>query len=167
MTRIKTAAPDNVSGVPAKRKKLATHALYCDPSKVMIPAHSPFGRMIRKIVTHLSESFLEKPSPFAQTMVDGLAVNIIMAKFFQASFLRGDKMAPSVLRDYTGLWNSISRDLATLSALSKEGAKDPAPSLGEYLEAIKSGKLQPVESESVTVEPENNSGKTTGKNSLF
>jgi hypothetical protein len=133
----------------------------------MIPAHSPFGRMIRKIVTHLSESFLEKPSPFAQTMVDGLAVNIIMAKFFQASFLRGDKMAPSVLRDYTGLWNSISRDLATLSALAKEsGAKDPAPSLGEYLEAIKSGKLHPVEPEPVKT-PARAGDETTGKKQLF
>jgi hypothetical protein len=94
--------------------------------------------MIRKVVAHLSEPFLDKPSPFAQTMVDGLAVNIIMAKFFQASFLRGDKMAPSVLRDYTGLWNSISRDLATLSVLAKEsGAKDPVPSLSEYLKALK------------------------------
>lgn len=144
MTAQKKAPSDNLSAVPARnpkgagRKKLATHALYCDPSKVIIPSHSPFGRMIRKVIDHLSEPFLDKPSPFAQTMIDGLAVNIIIAKFFQAAFLRGDEMASSILRDYTTLWNGVSRDLATLSGMAKEsGVKDPVPSLEEYLEVVK------------------------------
>lgn len=113
---------------------MATHALYTRPDKMLIPAHSPFGRMKRKVITHLTAAFIEEPSPFAQTMIDGLSVNILIAKFFQAAFLRGEKLPPSVLRDYTGLWNSISRDLSTLAQMAKDsGAKDPVPSLEDYL----------------------------------
>lgn len=160
-----------------EEKKLATvkmagraqkHSLYCDPKKVQIDGRSFFGQLKRKIKGHFLECFKGTPSALVQALADGAAVNLIMAKAFQAAYLKGEKLPASILRDYTGLWNSISRDLATLSALAKEsGAKDPAPSLGEYLEAIKSGKLQPVEPEPATVEPGNNSEKTTGKKTLF
>lgn len=143
----------------AKDKKLATtktagrnmkHGLYCDPSKVLIDGRSFFGKLKRKIKGHFLECFKDTPSALVQTLADGTAANLIIAKAFQAAFLRGEKLPPSILRDYTGLWNSISRDLATLSQMAKEsGVKDPVPSLGEYLEALKSGKLQPVEAEPV------------------
>lgn len=143
-----------------EEKKLATvkvagrnqkHGLYCDPNKVKIDGRSFFKQLKRKIKTHFLECFQGTPSALVQALADGAAANLIMAKAFQAAYLRGEKLPASILRDYTGLWNSISRDLATLSALAKEsGAKDPAPSLGECLDSIKSGKLQPVEPEPVT-----------------
>jgi hypothetical protein len=164
MVEQKTSAGDTVSAVPAKnpkgagRKRIAAQWLYLDLSKWIIPAHSPIGRMKKQIVEHLSSPFLEKPSPFAQTLIDGLAANIIMSKHFQASFLRGNKIPASILRDYTGLWNSISRDLSTLSGMAKEsGVKDPVPSLEEYLEVVKKeeGKrLAAAERVPVPAEPE-------------
>jgi hypothetical protein len=159
-----------------EEKKLATvkvagrnqkHGLYCDPRKVQIDGRSFFGQLKRKIKTHFLECFTGTPSALVQALADGAAANLIMARAFQSAYLRGEKLPPSILRDYCGLWNSISRDLATLSALAKEsGAKDPAPSLGEYLEAIKSGKLQPVEAEPVKT-PAQAGNETTGKKTLF
>lgn len=133
-------------GRPPKpeEKKLATvkvagrnqkHGLYCDPRKVQIDGRSFFGQLKRRIKTHFLECFKGTPSALVQALADGAAANLIMAKAFQAAYLRGEKLPSSILRDYTGLWNSISRDLATLSALAKEsGAKAPMPSLNEYVD---------------------------------
>lgn len=153
-----------------EEKKLATvktagrnqkHGLYCDPNKVKIDGRSFFGQLKRKIKGHFLECFKGEPSAMQQALADGLAANIIMAKAFQASFLRGDKLPPSIMRDYIGLWNSVSRDLATLSAMAKEsGNGDKVPSLEAYLQAIKDGKLVPVEAEKVTP-VEEQSGKRT------
>lgn len=127
-----------------KEKQLATvraagraqkHGLYCDPKKVQIDGRSFFGQLKRKIKTHFLECFKGTPSALVQALADGAAANLIMAKAFQAAYLRGETLPASILRDYTGLWNSISRDLATLSALAKEsGAKDPAPDLKDYVD---------------------------------
>jgi hypothetical protein len=118
------------------------HGLYCDPSRIKIDGRTFFGKLKRKIKGHFLECFKGEPSALIQTLADGAAANLIVAKAFQAAFLRGDKLPSSILRDYTALWNSIARDLATLDQVAKEsGAKDSAPSLEEYLERLKAGKL--------------------------
>jgi hypothetical protein len=124
------------------------HGLYCDPNKVKIDGRSFFGKMRKSIKTRFLEGFKGTPSALAQTLAEGAATHLIMAMNFQAAFLRGDQIPHSILRDYTGLWNSISRDLQTLSQMAKEsGAKDSSPDLQEYVEAVKSGKLVLVEAE--------------------
>jgi len=133
-----------------EEKKLyhVRHGLYCDPSKVRIDGRTFFARLKVKIKGHLLSVFNGDSSPLAQALADGVAANLIMAKSFQTSFLRGEKLPPSILRDYCALWNSVSRDLATLFQMAKEsGEKDPAPSLSEYLAAIKDGKLQVLDGE--------------------
>jgi hypothetical protein len=159
-----TDSPSLRRGRPPKpkpeEKKLAPvrHGIYCDPSKVRIDGRSFFARLKVKIRGHLLEVFKGDPSPLAQTLADGAAANLIIAKSFQAAFLKGEKLPPSILRDYTGLWNSISRDLLTLSQMAKEsGAKDPAPSLEEYLKRAATAETVPA---LIEVKPE----KTTGQN---
>ncbi|MDD2901552.1 MAG: hypothetical protein PHU44_03890 [Syntrophales bacterium] len=158
MTGIKRQDTDNLSlkqarGRPPKpeEKKLATvkgagrnmkHGLYCDPAKVKVDGRSFFGKLKKKIRGHFLEGFKGTPSALAQTLADGTAANLIIAKSLQAALLNGEKLPPSILRDYTGLWNSISRDIQALSQMAKDsGAKDPTPTLEEYL---KSGQVIPV-----------------------
>lgn len=140
---------DTQSLVPRKKirgMRKQRHGLYCDPNKIAVDGRSFFARLRKKIKGHFLECFEGEPSAIVQTLADGVAANLIIAKSFQAAFLRGNKLPPSILRDYTGLWNSISRDLATLSQMAKEsGNGDKTPSLQEHLEALKSGKLLPVE----------------------
>ncbi len=139
-----------------EEKKLAPvrHGLYCDPNKVKVDGRSFFGQLKRKIKGHFLECFKGNPSALVQTLADGTAANLIMAKAFQAAFLRGDKLPPSILRDYVALWNSISRDIATLSVMAKEsGNGDKVPSLPEYLEELKSG-MQVVADPSPAPAPE-------------
>ena len=56
-------------------------------------------------------------------------------------------MAPSVLKDYVALSNSLARDLSTLEALVKEGGEGKTLTLAEYINALDSGKLQVVRGE--------------------
>jgi hypothetical protein len=133
------------------------HGLYCDPNKIKIDGRSFFGKLRKKIRGHLLEVFKGDPSPIVQTLADGTAANVIMAKAFQASFLRGDKLPPTIMRDYATLWNAISRDLATLHQMARESGPqgDKFPLLADYLKmsdeekelfnAKKTGKLVVVE----------------------
>jgi hypothetical protein len=154
MAQIKKGTADTQSAKP-KDKKLVTvkeagrnmkHGLYCDPSKVKVDGRSFFGKLKKTIKNHFLESFKGTPSALAQALADGAAANLILAKNFQASFLKGEKLPSSILRDYVGLWNSISRDLQALSQMAKEsGAKDSSPDLQEYVEALKkAGKATPT-----------------------
>ncbi len=149
MTEKKQPNPEDKKLVSVKEAgRHMKHGLYCDPSRVKVDGRSFFGKLKKKIKGHFLESFKGTPSALAQALADGTAANLIMAMNFQAAFLRGDQLPPSILRDYTGLWNSISRDIQALSQMAKEsGGGKEVPSLGEYLEAMKAGKLVPLEKE--------------------
>ena len=132
-------------GVPARRPR---HGLYCDPKKVKVDGRSFFGKLKKKIRGHLLEVFKGNANPLAQTLADGTAANLVIAKAFQAAFLRGEVLPTTIMRDYTGLWNAISRDLQALSQMAKDGTPpEKVPSLKEYLDLIAANKLIPVESE--------------------
>jgi len=137
--------------VPAhgkKKKYHVRHGLYCRPDSVRVDGRSYFAKLKKRLKSLFLENFKETPGALIQALADGAAANLIIAKAFQAAFLRGEKLPPSILRDYTGLWNSISRDLATLNQMAKEsGNSGKLPILKEYLDALKSGKLQVVDCE--------------------
>ncbi len=156
MAGVKKGTADTPSAKPEDKKLVTVKqagrhmktGLYCDPSRVKVDGRSFFGKLKKKIKGHFLESFKGTPSALAQALADGTAANMILAMNFQAAFLRGDQLPSSILRDYTGLWNSISRDLQALSQMAKDsGGKDPVPNLQEYLDGLKSGKLVPVEAQ--------------------
>lgn len=155
-TDTQSVKPEDKKLVSVKQAgKNLKHGLYCNPALVRVDGRSFFGKLKKKIKGHFLESFKGTPSALAQALADGTAANLILAMNFQAAFLRGDQLPPSILRDYTGLWNSISRDIQALSQMAKEsGGKDPVPNLQEYLDGIKSGKLVPVQAAATPTDKE-------------
>ena len=81
-------------GVKSSLKGSWCDGLYCDPNKIKIDGRSFFGKLRKKIRGHLLEVFKSDPSPIVQTLAHGTAANVIMAKAFQASFLRGREAPP-------------------------------------------------------------------------
>jgi hypothetical protein len=150
MTRPKSPKPEEKKLVTVKGAgRNMKHGLYCDPSRIRIDGRTFFGKLKRKIKGHFLECFKGEPSALIQTLADGAAANLIIAKAFQAAFLRGDKLPSSILRDYVALWNSVSRDLVVLDQAKDLGGKDLTPTLPEYLEALalKNKKLISIKNE--------------------
>jgi hypothetical protein len=152
MARDKKRTADNLStgwGSDKDKKSLTPvrHGLYCNPSKVRVDGRSHFARKRRKLRESFLEGFDFTPSPRVRALADGAAVNWILLEALRTSFLRGEVVAPSVLKDYVALSNSLARDLSTLEALVKEGGEGKTLTLAEYINALDSGKLQVVRGE--------------------
>lgn len=105
-----------------------------------------------KAVKALSNALLERfPSPApaaAQLLAQRCAFKLIRAGLFEAFVLKGGKPVVRAEEDYIRLTESIRKDIQALWVMAQNGgSKDSAPSLAEYLEAITTGKLVPVEAQ--------------------
>jgi hypothetical protein len=122
---------------PATQKEAGRnmrHGLYCNPALVKVDGRSFFAKLRVKIKGLILDCFPSPPNAIVQALADGAAANLIICRAFQAAFLRGDELPPSILKDFSTLWNGVSRDLCTLNQLAREaGTPEPTPSLQEYL----------------------------------
>jgi hypothetical protein len=138
-------------GIELKPEKkcghLATlgHGLYFHPEKFKIDSESDLGQALTQIVDTLLEDFPGDKPPYgmARLLAMRTAFKLIRAASYEAFVFSGEEL-PALLADtnYLKLTGSIRADIQTLHILSKEaGGGDKAPSLEEYLAAIKSGQL--------------------------
>ncbi len=140
--------PKGSSPPKPQEKELAPvrHGLYCDPRKVKLDGRSKLARLRCKLQAAFLEGFDSTPSPRVQALAEGAAVNWIVLTALRNAFLRGEVVAPSVWKDFCAIQNCLDRSLTTLEAMAKEGKEGAkTPTLAEYLEAIRSGRLQAVE----------------------
>ena len=128
---------------PAVRE--AKHGLYRNLAKLD-------GRTRPALIRNgLKRALLERfPQPvpaIAQVIAERCAIKLIRAASFEGFILAGKEIpAVNADRDYLALTASIRADIQTLFLMAKEGGTtEKVPSLAEYLEAIKSGKIIPVE----------------------
>ena len=100
--------------------------------------------MIRE--TLLSDFPENEVSPRIQLLADGAAMNSLLLEGCRSVLIRGESVAPNVLKDYVLLSNAVSRDLQALEALARQARKgERAPTLEDYLEKIKRDNAIPIE----------------------
>ena len=99
----------------------------------------------------LKKALLERfPDPIpavAHILAERCAIKLIRVASYEGYILAGqENPAINADRDYLALTASIRADIQTLYLMAKEGPPEKAaPSLAEYLSAIRSGQLVPVE----------------------
>lgn len=121
------------------------HGLYRNLSKV--DGRTRIALIKKSLRAALLERFKTPPPAIAQIIAERCAMKLIRAASFESYILSGKVPSSCADRDYLALTASIRADIFTLFQMSKEGtpAEVPVPSLSEYLNAIKSGKLHLVE----------------------
>lgn len=127
------------------------HGLYRDLSK--IDGRTRIALIKKSLRNALLERFATPAPAVAQIIADRCALKLLRAASYETFILGGNVPAPSADRDYITLTASIRADIQLLHQMANDGGPaDKEPSLKEYLEAIKAGKLIPVEAEK---EPDN------------
>ncbi len=125
------------------------HGLFFDPRNHYMDGRTRIARIIRDVTKHLLEYFSEPIPAGALLVARQCAYKALRLRAFEHSVLTGDgKAAQTTDEAYLALSNSLTKDVDLLHRMAKEGSpKNPAPTLAEYLEALKAGKLIPVENE--------------------
>jgi hypothetical protein len=103
-------------------------------------------QVIHRIVEILLENHKEPVPGPARLLAQRCAVKIVKAAVFEGNFLAGAEYGIDAPKDYLAWSGSIRADIMALHQLAKEGGPpERGPSLGEYLAALKDGRLVPVE----------------------
>ncbi len=119
------------------------HLLYRDWKSLKPDGRSWFAKEVKRIVGRLLEPFKGSIPPAAQILAEITAKNLMVALRVEGLFFKGADLARNTLRDYVGLVNSNSANLARLFEMSKhEKPDDRVPTLEEYLK--RAAKAQPV-----------------------
>jgi hypothetical protein len=107
------------------------------------------AKEFKNLVGLLIERFPEPAPPVVQLLAQRAAFKLIRVTAFETYVLLGNTPSPDSERTYLTLAGQIRQDLETLWRMAKEtGPADRVPSLQEYLEALKTGKVQVGECES-------------------
>lgn len=119
------------------------HALFFDPAKHRLDEPTRIARTLAAIIQKLLEHFPD-PAPIGSYILAKRAeFKALRLTIFENTILKGgSEPAPSTDQAYLSLSGSLRGDIESLFRMAKEGAPiEREPSLGEYLEAINSGKL--------------------------
>lgn len=122
------------------------HLLKRDWQSIKIQGNTWCGLEIKRTVGFLLKPFNGTVPPAAQILAEITAKNLLIALRVGGLLIRGADLPPYILRDYITLSNGNSANLVRLFEMAKGGSPgEKTPSLAEYLEAMKIGKLVAVE----------------------
>jgi hypothetical protein len=144
--RKRPQSPYSIFPKPLRKVK---HGLYMTLAHHEIDGRSRLAQVLRRATELLLESHKEPAPGPAQLLAQRCAVKLIRVVAYEAALLGGKvPLGAGTEKDYLMLCNSIRADIMALSSLAREGsAPERVPSLAEYLDALKSGKIMPVEAE--------------------
>ncbi len=139
-------SPYSIFPKPLRKVK---HGLYMALERHEIDGRTRLAQILRRATELLLEGHKEPAPGPAQLLAQRCAVKLIRAASYEAALLGGKvELGAGTEKDYLMLCNSIRADIMALSTLMKEGQpSDRPPSLEEYLAALKSGKIVPVQGE--------------------
>ena len=127
--------------------KSCVHGLFFDPRNHYIDGRTRIARIIRDVTRHLLEYFPDPVSAGALLIARQCAYKALRLRAFEHSVLTGDSEPAKTTDDaYLSLSASLTKDVEVLHRMARESSPiEKVPSLAEYLDALKSGKLVAVE----------------------
>jgi hypothetical protein len=131
------------------RGRPVSHCLFIDPVKQGGDKRSSLYRLNEKTVKLLLEPFPEPVPAGAMLIARQAAYKAIRLRSFELQVLIGQIQPPaSTDHLYLSFSNSLTKDLEALHRMARESSPpERVPSLHEYLEALKSNKIIPVQAE--------------------
>ena len=128
-----------ITGLP----KCLDHGLYFDPAKHRLDQRTRVARTLRDISKSLLALFAHLIPAGAQLIARRAAFKALRLTTFEHNFLGGNETpVDNTEKMYMTLAGSLRADIVVLHQLAKEGSPiEKVPSLAEYLEALRSGKL--------------------------
>lgn len=117
------------------------HGLYVSPGQ--LDGRTWVAKSLKKIREKLLEDFPSPPPVRVQIIADLCSVKIFQINCYKAQLLSGTTETKSgAENDCLSLMNSVARDILALDQMAKNNIpKDRMPSLQEYIEANKEGKI--------------------------
>ncbi|MGA9755777.1 MAG: hypothetical protein WBV23_11625 [Desulfobaccales bacterium] len=142
--RKRPKSPYSLFPKPLRKVK---HGLYMALERHDIDGRTRLAQVLRRATELLLEGHKEPAPGPAQLLAQRCAVKLIRAASYEAALLGGKvELGAGTEKDYLMLCNSIRADIMAMSALAKDGQlPEKAPSLQEYLDALKSGQIVSVE----------------------
>ena len=123
------------------------HLLYRDWQNIKVDGRSWYAKRKKELIAKLLEHFKPPVPGPAEVLANITASNILLALRLEG-LLHTGKLAPSTFSDFIKLTNSNSANLARLWSMAKTSEPiEKMMSLPEYIELVKSGKLQVIQSD--------------------
>ena len=125
------------------------HLLYRDWQALKVDGRAWYAIQRKNLIAKLLEPFSQPVHPAAEQLARITACNLLLALRLEGTIHQGT-LAQGAFDYYLRLCNMNSSNLALLYRMSREPAPAPAaPSLQDYLSALKSENLMCVEAETV------------------
>jgi hypothetical protein len=119
------------------------HGLFFDPRRHYLDQRTRIARIIKNAVEHLLDPFPEPRPAGAILIARQCAYKALRLRAFEHAVLTSQGVpAKTTDEAYLALSNSLTKDVELLHRMAREGKPPvPVPSLQEYLQALKEGRL--------------------------